>query len=432
MSTAMSVLYSVPMAKLKSQHDNSEIEIKVEQPPLSSPSSDDVIVRKKAKLNYSTSMPTATTIVSSQTESKPVLGQISMNHQQKKRRVSDGSSSKQKPPPAVAVARRNARERNRVKQVNNGFSMLRDHIPPEIAEVFEPPGRNNAKKLSKVETLRMAVEYIRSLEKLLSHDTSNDSGSSSPLYLNNNNNSTFSNMSLMSETSLPATPPPESQQPFFYALKPHGGVMETQITIIGGQQYLRIPGTNAFQLVTHESFENEENIHPSSEFTTIQIHPPASPLMIPPMGVAPSLNFVNEINSSTSVINSTTTSETPAGSISPYSGHSSLSPAPSHHADNIGRNIIMEDGQYSAIIASGRHEPDDEHNEYKQSLPFAEHLIIQCGNTDASHYDNIIMKQEPGLDDDGIFDESSLSNENMIDAMQWWEQQQNLNQNSTP
>lgn len=431
MSTAMSVMYSVPMAKLKSPHETSDIQIKVEQSPLSSPSSEVVIVRKKAKVNQTTSMPTATTIVSSQTESKPVLGQISMNHQQKKRRVSDGSSSKVKPPPAVAVARRNARERNRVKQVNNGFSMLRDHIPPEIAEVFEPPGRNNAKKLSKVETLRMAVEYIRSLEKMLSLDTSNDSGSSSPLYLNNNN-STFSNMSLMSETSLPATPPPETQQPFFYALKPHGGVMETQITIVGGQQYIRIPGTNTFQLVTHESFENEENIHPSTEFTTIQIHPPASPLMIPPMGPAPSLNFVNEINLSTSVINSTTTSETPAGSISPYSGHSSLSPAPSHHADNIGRNIIMEDGQFSAIIASARHGPNDEHSEFKQSLPFAENLMIQCGNTDTSHYDNIILKQEPVLDDDGIFDESSLSNEHMIDAMQWWEQQQNLNQNATP
>lgn len=381
-------------------------------------------------------MLTATTIVSSQ-DSKPVLGQISMNHQKteppaKKRRVSDGSSAKVKPAPAVSVARRNARERNRVKQVNNGFSMLRDHIPPEIADTFEQAGRGNAKKLSKVETLRMAVEYIRSLEKMLSFDTSNDSESSSPLYLNNN--STFSNMSLMSETSLPATPPPENQQPFFYALKPHGGVMETQITIVGGQQYIRIPGTNTFQLVTHDSFENEENIHPSNEFTTtIQIHPPTTPLMIPPimmnnLSTAPSLNFVNEMNSSTSVINSTT-SETPAGSISPYSGHSSLSPAPSH-ADNIsGNNIIMEDGQFSML----RHEPKDEHNEFKQSLPFAEQLLIQCGNTDTSHYDNLILKQEIN-DDEGIFDENSLSNEHaMMDAMQWWEQQQNLNQNaSTP
>lgn len=415
----MSVMYSGPMANVKSQQE-SESYIKQEQSPPSSPSPNIVLVTNKTRLIQTTSMPTATTIIASQL--KPVLGQISMNHQQKepsakKRRVSDGSSTKVKPTAVVAVARRNARERNRVKQVNNGFSMLRDHIPPEIADTFEQAGRGNAKKLSKVETLRMAVEYIRSLEKMLSLETSTDSDSSSPLYLNNNN-STFSNMS---DTSLPATPPPETQQPFFYALKPHGGVMETQITIIGGQQYLRIPGTNAFQLVTHDSFENEENIHPSSEYTSIQIHPPQSPfqpMMNNVVGPTPSLNFVNEMNSSTSVINSTT-SETPAGSISPYSGHShsSLSPA----RDNISNNIII-DRQYTKIITSNRHEPN---------AMFAEQLMIQCGNTEASHYDNLILKQEI-IDDDGIFDDSSLSNENMMDAMQWWEQQQQLNQNSSP
>lgn len=71
----------------------------------------------------------------------------------------------------VAVARRNARERNRVKQVNNGFANLRQHIPAFVAAHFESNcGRGGAKKLSKVETLRMAVEYIRSLEHLLAMD----------------------------------------------------------------------------------------------------------------------------------------------------------------------------------------------------------------------------------------------------------------------
>lgn len=72
----------------------------------------------------------------------------------------------------VSVARRNARERNRVKQVNNGFSALRDRIPDEVAEIFEShgTGRGSVKKLSKVETLRMAVEYIRSLEQCLVDD----------------------------------------------------------------------------------------------------------------------------------------------------------------------------------------------------------------------------------------------------------------------
>merc|ERR1712018_204774 len=55
------------------------------------------------------------------------------------------------------VARRNARERNRVKQVNCGFEMLRAHIPSAAKQ----------KKMSKVDTLRHAVEYIQSLNRML-------------------------------------------------------------------------------------------------------------------------------------------------------------------------------------------------------------------------------------------------------------------------
>ncbi|XP_048193174.1 achaete-scute homolog 2 [Perognathus longimembris pacificus] len=62
---------------------------------------------------------------------------------------------------AAAVARRNERERNRVKLVNLGFQALRQHVPPGGA----------SRKLSKVETLRSAVEYIRALQRLLAeHD----------------------------------------------------------------------------------------------------------------------------------------------------------------------------------------------------------------------------------------------------------------------
>ncbi|KAH0620967.1 hypothetical protein JD844_021905 [Phrynosoma platyrhinos] len=62
---------------------------------------------------------------------------------------------------SAAVARRNERERNRVKLVNLGFQTLRQHVPNGAA----------AKKMSKVETLRSAVEYIRALQQLLDeHD----------------------------------------------------------------------------------------------------------------------------------------------------------------------------------------------------------------------------------------------------------------------
>ena len=60
-------------------------------------------------------------------------------------------------PQPVSISRRNARERNRVKQVNNGFAALRQHIP----------GAAKAKKISKVDTLKQAVEYIQNLQQLL-------------------------------------------------------------------------------------------------------------------------------------------------------------------------------------------------------------------------------------------------------------------------
>ena len=62
------------------------------------------------------------------------------------------------PPQPAKVARRNARERNRVKQVNGGFDHLRSHIPSAAKH----------KKMSKVDTLRHAVDYIQSLQKMLS------------------------------------------------------------------------------------------------------------------------------------------------------------------------------------------------------------------------------------------------------------------------
>ncbi|CAG5077884.1 Similar to l(1)sc: Achaete-scute complex protein T3 (Drosophila melanogaster) [Cotesia congregata] len=92
----------------------------------------------------------------------------------------------------ASVARRNARERNRVKQVNNGFATLRQHIPQSVAQALggntagtHGGSRAGSKKLSKVETLRMAVEYIRSLQRLLDDHDGSDmgsalSGSSSP------------------------------------------------------------------------------------------------------------------------------------------------------------------------------------------------------------------------------------------------------------
>ncbi|XP_059140146.1 putative uncharacterized protein DDB_G0289263 [Physella acuta] len=57
----------------------------------------------------------------------------------------------------ASVSRRNARERNRVKQVNLGFETLREHVPN---------GKKN-KKMSKVQTLRSAAQYIKDLYTIL-------------------------------------------------------------------------------------------------------------------------------------------------------------------------------------------------------------------------------------------------------------------------
>lgn len=85
-----------------------------------------------------------------------------------KRSTDSSRSRRNRPtsPPSArgpSVARRNERERNRVRQVNLGFATLRQHVP------------NRSKKMSKVETLRSAVQYIRQLQALLG-DTSTGDG----------------------------------------------------------------------------------------------------------------------------------------------------------------------------------------------------------------------------------------------------------------
>jgi hypothetical protein len=57
----------------------------------------------------------------------------------------------------TGTARRNERERNRVKQVNQGFARLRDHVPK----------RGRGRKMSKVDILRSAADYIQNLQSML-------------------------------------------------------------------------------------------------------------------------------------------------------------------------------------------------------------------------------------------------------------------------
>lgn len=65
------------------------------------------------------------------------------------------------PPGGVAepafLRQRNERERQRVRCVNEGYARLRQHLPRELA----------GQRLSKVETLRAAIGYIKQLQELL-------------------------------------------------------------------------------------------------------------------------------------------------------------------------------------------------------------------------------------------------------------------------
>lgn len=65
------------------------------------------------------------------------------------------------------IRKRNERERQRVKCVNEGYAQLRLHLPEEYLE----------KRLSKVETLRAAIKYINHLQSLLHPDKANTTNS---------------------------------------------------------------------------------------------------------------------------------------------------------------------------------------------------------------------------------------------------------------
>ena len=84
----------------------------------------------------------------------------------------------------VAVARRNERERNRVKQVNDGFNELRKKIPyiPE------------KKKFSKVEILRFAMTYIKELQGLID-ETNKDEEKSDQFSVSDDGSADHDNLS---------------------------------------------------------------------------------------------------------------------------------------------------------------------------------------------------------------------------------------------
>ena len=80
--------------------------------------------------------------------------------------------------PAFQVARRNARERRRVQAVNASFNRLHSAVPAEFQSRFvshdtlvhSVDGLRSVKRVSKVTTLRRAIEYIQLLQNILLSD----------------------------------------------------------------------------------------------------------------------------------------------------------------------------------------------------------------------------------------------------------------------
>lgn len=60
----------------------------------------------------------------------------------------------------ACLRRRNERERDRVRCVNEGYLRLKEHLPIT----------NKEKRMSKVDTLRCAIKYIKHLKTLLDED----------------------------------------------------------------------------------------------------------------------------------------------------------------------------------------------------------------------------------------------------------------------
>ena len=92
----------------------------------------------------------------------PPIGSTKYNKRQKKKRNNAFKHVPHSKKPPLIVAKRNARERKRVNKITDAFERLREHVPHLIKD----------RKLSKFETLQMAMAYIDALDKALRANTS--------------------------------------------------------------------------------------------------------------------------------------------------------------------------------------------------------------------------------------------------------------------
>lgn len=207
-----------------------------------------IIVRKKPKIQSPATVSVSSLVRAIDPSATTVAA--------KRPRLRENSTEEVRSPTPLAVARRNARERNRVRQVNDGFAALRRHIPDEVAAAFENANSNRGpnKKLSKVETLRMAVEYIRNLESLLNIGHADKENSGRP-----------SMESFPSPAS--SSPRDNSQERSYYSINSPAlddeemdeDEIDGTLQQIPQHQYVELPATETFQLVSTPHLYEEED-----------------------------------------------------------------------------------------------------------------------------------------------------------------------------
>ncbi|KAI1284912.1 Helix-loop-helix protein delilah [Halotydeus destructor] len=86
---------------------------------------------------------------------------------------------KQRPAPLSKYRRKtaNLRERSRMQELNDGFERLRQAVPAWPTEEAQSPASD---KLTKITTLRLAVNYIAILSNMLNDDNDDYESSASP------------------------------------------------------------------------------------------------------------------------------------------------------------------------------------------------------------------------------------------------------------
>ena len=231
------------------------------------------------------------------------------------------------PPIPPKVARRNARERNRVKQVNSGFDVLRSHIPTAAKH----------KKMSKVDTLRHAVDYIRNLRKMLKEqdiangiktevddDDDDDFFDNDFEFDDDNSQQSFNDSNVSSPTDQTTTTTTLSNQPLYmpshhYPLTPRTPEsttpeFSTAPTLIPGNTSLGYEANNYYthspNLMSPDS--GHFSLHNHHQHLHQQQQQQQHPLLLAP-SFHPELNSpVNSVDSSPSVYSDTPSFFAPA------------------------------------------------------------------------------------------------------------------------